>query len=106
MYKSGITIILRSINILSAAGVVGPLAASAMIYKKSLSDLLFCKCNNITLALILFALSDVMTFSTAAGMNMSHSSYINPSPSYFFAPGKPTIVPLVTRQSSKAYTTF
>lgn len=32
MYKSGITKMFRSIKILSAAGVVGPLAASAMIF--------------------------------------------------------------------------
>lgn len=31
MYKSGMTSIFLSIKILSAAGVVGPLAASAMI---------------------------------------------------------------------------
>uniref|UniRef100_A0A2M4D9W9 Putative secreted protein n=1 Tax=Anopheles darlingi TaxID=43151 RepID=A0A2M4D9W9_ANODA len=70
------TRMLRSIRILSAAGVVGPLAASAMI-----------------LALILPALSAVITFSTAAGMKMSHCSYIRFSPSYGLAPGNPTIVP-------------
>jgi hypothetical protein len=32
MYRSGMTRILRSIRILSAAGVVGPLAASAIIW--------------------------------------------------------------------------
>jgi hypothetical protein len=31
IYRSGMTRILRSIRILSAAGVVGPLAASAII---------------------------------------------------------------------------
>lgn len=34
MYRSGITKILRSNKILSAAGVVGPLAASAIIYEE------------------------------------------------------------------------
>jgi hypothetical protein len=35
MYRSGMTRILRSIRILSAAGVVGPLAASAIICEQN-----------------------------------------------------------------------
>lgn len=45
MYKSGITKILRSIRILSAAGVVGPLAASAMIYSKPIHYRTICEDN-------------------------------------------------------------
>ena len=48
----------------------------------------------ITLALIRSAVCLVMTFSIAAGMKMSHCSYIRLSsgPVYGWAFGKPTIV--------------
>lgn len=55
-----------------------------------------------TLAFILWALSLVMTFSTAAGMKISHCSYMRLSPSYFLAPGNPFMEPVLMRKSSKA----
>lgn len=72
---SGITMIFFSKRIFSAAGVVGPLAPST-----------------ISFALILPALAFVITFSLAAGIKISHSCS-NRSPSYFLAPGNPTILP-------------
>lgn len=43
------------------------------------------------------ALALVITFSTAAGINISQGSYIRFSPSYGLALGKPTIVPFSIR---------
>lgn len=49
------------------------------------------------------AFSLVITFSMAAGINMSHGSYIRFSPSYNLAPGKPTMVPFSMRYSSNSW---
>ena len=56
-----------------------------------------------TFAWILWALADVMTFSVAAGTNISQGSYIRFSPVYGWAPGNPKIVPLSILQSSNAW---
>lgn len=71
-----------SLRICSAAGVVGPLAASAIIYKKKiLIKFIQKKIILNTLAFIFAAFSLVMTFSVAAGTRISHSSYNKLSPS-------------------------
>ena len=48
------------------------------------------------------AFSLVITFSMAAGINISHGSYMRFSPLYGSAPGKPTIVPVSIRYSSNS----
>ena len=82
---TGRTSFLFSIRIFSAAGVVGPLAPSAMIWqevqtkefnknlnqKKGISASFFFF---LTLALILWAFLLVICFSLAAGTKMSHSA--------------------------------
>ena len=66
----------RSYRMSSASGVVGPLAASAMIF-----------------ALMLPALRAVIWFSSAAGTRMSHSVSRSSAFVISSAPGKPLTVP-------------
>ena len=73
--------------ILSAAGVIGPLAASAMI-----------------LVLTAAALSAWMEFSSAAGTRMSHSRASNSADEIASAPAKPATRPVFSLWASSAGT--
>ncbi len=79
IYISGITRTFFARRILSAAGVVGPLAPSAMIYSIHYfikQEIRFEKFK-LTLALIRRAFFEVICCSLAAGTRISHGSQSN-----------------------------
>ncbi len=75
--KSGMSKTLFLNRMSSASGVVGPFAASAMIF-----------------ALIRDAFFVVITFSSAAGTRISHCSSSKASLVMGFVPGNPTTLPV------------
>src|ERR1039458_9196820 len=83
---SGMTKTPLSVRTSSAPEVVGPLAPSARMRHLTRSTL-----------------REVMTFSVAAGMRISHSVVSNSAGSDASAPGKPCTVPFFWRNSTRAF---